>query len=250
MKERQEERLSVSLVLSLRQRKEHQLRQRKDRLFMSKEDEVFRRDVGDANSDTGVAEEGDDNAMATDTLDFTLNIGEGTRHDLDFPTLFVNELIVGEWNTLVLRILTGSRITEVLHLLVGYPDNLCLLSLEAMALRHEFHQVAVFSVTLQQLQLDLHGIYEHHVVNRPQQSALKGIAKIVLWYFLKMEIGLISLVEEGLVDSDGTFLAGIPNIHRIPVELVIVFFLHQLGIVFPIVSEVETILLAEEVRIE
>lgn len=64
------------------------------------DDEVLGGDVGDADGDTGVAEEGDDNAMTADALDLSLDAGEGTTDDANGTAYLVDELVVGEGDAL------------------------------------------------------------------------------------------------------------------------------------------------------
>ena len=213
---------------------------------MLKELQIFGGYVGDAHCDSGIAKQGDYYAVAVDALYLALDACKGTIDYLDSLTFLVNKMIVGKGYALGEWVRAIGRIDEILHLTVWNPDNLGRLGHIMLTGCHELHDVAVGGETLQQFQLNFHGMDEHHIINGALQGVFTGIAKIVFRYFLKMKVCLVSLCHEGVVDRKCALSAAITDVHRIPAKEGIVGFFQESGIIGFIVVETEAALLSEE----
>ena len=194
---------------------------------------------------TGLTEEGHDDAVAGDSLDLTFDAGKRATNDPHGLSLLVDEVVVGQWDTLTGGIRTGGGVDEVLHLTVGHPDNLGAVGLDTGLDNHELHHVAAGRESLQQLQLDLHRVDKDDVIDRTKIGVLTGIAKVVFRRLLKMKIGLIALGMKGVVDLDGTLLTAIADAHGVPAEIVVVFLFQDTCILALVALEIEASLLGQ-----
>jgi len=86
--------------------------------------QILGRGLGDADGQTGLAEEDDDNAVAADAFDFTLYATEGAAKDADPLTDFIKEVAVGKWNALMIGVGQVCSSDKILHGCIGNIDDL------------------------------------------------------------------------------------------------------------------------------
>lgn len=198
--------------------------------------------MGDAESDLGLADKGDNDAVALDALNLALDACKGTTEDAYTTVLLVDEIGIGEGDALGKGVETGGRRDEVLHLTVRHPDDTGGLGDIAGPDAHELHDVAGGVVTLEELELDLHGMDEHETIDRgilvdhhPTIVVDRGL--------LDIEIGFVTLVAQLIVDIIGPLTPGVGDAHGIPVELVVVGLLTQVAVKAAIVVEKQELIL-------
>lgn len=119
--------------------------------------------LGDADGKAGFAEEDDDDAVATDALDFTFDATEGAAKDADALTYSVKEVAIGEGDALMVGVGEVGGLDEVLHGTVGHVDDFGALRRVERGFCHELDDGAGGVFAFQLLDFALLGMNEDEV---------------------------------------------------------------------------------------
>ena len=159
--------------------------------------------------------------MGLEVLDLSCDTGKGAPDDADLAPWLGVRLIDFKRDAQALRVFTRLGIDEILHLLLGDRDNLALLVLAPLGLRHKLNRQEIWIRVLEltdNLLLDLH----------KDEIADDGpgfVAKLLMaddFVVSQTEIGGEAFLEEGITDAERFLGIGVIDIEGIPADLIVV----------------------------
>ena len=159
--------------------------------------------------------------MGLEVLDLSCDPGKGAPDDADLAPWLGVRLIDFKRDAQALRVFTRLGVDEILHLLLGDRDNLALLVLAPLGLRHKLNRQEIWIGVLEltdNLLLDLHK-------DEIADDGLGLVAKFLVpddFLVSQTEIGGEAFLEKGITDTESFLGIGVIDVEGIPADLIVI----------------------------